>query len=215
MIKHILAAGDSFTYGEELSDRNVAWPYLVAAELGAAVTNTGIPSGGNTQITRNVIEHVLSDNPPDLVLIGWTSPGRVEFCDDEGTFDIWPGYAGKWTHHDHRSKLADYINRHHDAAYLYKQYITNIILLQTFLKYHNIKYLMMVVAGNEYYKNTFANEFIALRGKVDADYFVGAGKGMAEWTYKLPQGPNRHFLDEGHRVVADKVLAKIKLMGWA
>jgi hypothetical protein len=73
---------------------------------------------------------------------------------------------------------------------------------------------MMVTMGNEFYKTKFSTDFVELRSLVDATYFVDPGNGMAEWTYKMPRGPNKHFLDEGHRAVADKVLAKIKDLGW-
>jgi lysophospholipase L1-like esterase len=213
MIKNILAVGDSFTYGEELEDRTNAWPCLVAAELNATVDNRGIPSGGNTQVVRNIVEHAT---PDDVVLIGWTSPGRMEFADEEGVYDIWPGYTGKWVRHG-RKELVDYINKHYNDEHIYKQYLVNVILAQSFLKLNNIRYIMMPVVSNEYYKNKFKHKFTELRKQVDATYFVDEilGTGMAEWTYGLPQGPNGHFLDDGHRVVANKVLDKIKELGWS
>jgi lysophospholipase L1-like esterase len=211
MINRIVTVGDSFTYGEELADRNAAWPYQVAKQLSLPVINLGIPSGGNTQIVRNVVEQASAD---DLVVIGWASPGRMEFADEEGVYDIWPGYTGKWVHHS-RKELVNYINKHHYDEHIYKQYLVNVILAQSFLKLHAIRYIMMSVASNEYYKNKFKNDFIELRNKVDASYFVKPGSGMAEWTYGLPKGPNGHFLDEGHQVVANNVLQKIKELGWA
>jgi lysophospholipase L1-like esterase len=210
MISRILAVGDSFTYGEELADRSNAWPCLVATELNVTVENRGIPSGGNTQIVRNIVEHATNN---DVVLIGWASPGRIEFADEEGVYDIWPGYNGKWAHHG-RKEIAGYINKHHNDEYLYKQYLLNVILAQSFLKLNNIRYLMMPVASNEYYKNKFKFQFTDLRSKVDVNYFVQPGTGMAEWTYGSPKGPNGHFLDDGHRIVAEKVLHKIKELGW-
>lgn len=212
MIHKILAVGDSFTYGEELSDRDNAWPYLVANRINATVDNKGVPAGGNTQIIRNVVSSTMT---PDLVLVGLTSPGRVEFADEEGVFDIWPGYNGRWVQHPQRHQLTQYLDKHHSDWYLYQQYLINVILLQSFLKSNNIKYLMMVTMGNEFYKNKFSKEFVSLRNQVDSTYFVDPGNGMAEWTHGMPKGPNRHFLDEGHRAVADKVVAKIKELGWA
>jgi lysophospholipase L1-like esterase len=216
-IKNILAVGDSFTYGDELADRANAWPIFVANKLNATVDNKGIPSGGNTQIVRNIVD-LTTVNTIDLVLIGWTSPGRIEFSDEKGTYDIWPGYTRKEYKEDdlhYRKDIIDYISRYHNPLYLYKQYLINIILTQTFLKAHNIKYLMMITVANEFYKNTFRNSFKELRDKIDPTYFVEPGTGMMEWAHLAPRGPRNHFLDEGHEIVANKVLDKIKQMGWS
>lgn len=209
--------GDSFTYGDELADINDAWPYLVAGKLSVAVDNKGIPAGGNTQIVRSVIDNICSNAPADLVLIGWTSPGRVEFADEAGVFDTWPGYNGAKfkLHEPWRETIVEYINRHHEPEYLYKQYLINIITVQTYLKYHNIKYLMLLTVANEYYKNTFRDQFAELRGQIDPTYFVDPGLGMAEWTRGVKKGDRGHFLEDGHRIVANKVLDKIKQLGWA
>ena len=126
MIKNILAVGDSFTYGEELENRDNAYPYYLAKGLKAEVVNFAVPGGGNRQMLRKVIDYVLSGEPLDLVVIGWTSPGRMEFADANGMFDIWPGYSGnlfKRDGQDWRMELLDYINKHHDPEYLYKHYL--------------------------------------------------------------------------------------------
>ena len=46
----LLTVGDSFTYGEELSDLNNAWPCLLGKQLGWSVTNLGQPASGNTRM---------------------------------------------------------------------------------------------------------------------------------------------------------------------
>jgi hypothetical protein len=37
---------------------------------------------------------------------------------------------------------------------------------------------------------------------------------MMEWTYKTPQGPAGHFLEEGHQKVAEKINEYIRNIGW-
>lgn len=212
MIRNILAVGDSFTYGEELADRDYAWPCLVSRKLNAAINNMAMPGSGNTRIVRNVIENAALN---DIVLVGWTSPGRIEFADTDGIFDTWPGHAGKHMHHPWRSVLVEYVSKNHDPRYLYRQYLVNVILTQTYLKAHNVKYLMMLTVANEYYRKTFGGEFSELREQVDSSHFVDPGYGMMEWANKTKKGAAGHFLDEGHQIVADKVLHKINEMGWA
>ena len=161
MIKNILTVGDSFTYGEELENRDTAYPYYLAKGLKANVVNLGVPSGGNKQMIRKVMDYVIGGEPLDLVIIGWTSPGRIEFADANGIFDIWPGYGGDLFRRDGqewRLELLEYINKHHDPEYLYRQFLLDVILLQDFLKQRDIKYIMLRVVGNEYYHNTYHND---------------------------------------------------------
>ena len=216
VIKHILAVGDSFTYGEELEDRDNAYPYYLAKGLKANVVNLAIPGGGNDQMVRKVINYVVSGDPLDLAIIGWTSPGRMEFADAAGTYDIWPGYSGlKYDDMEWRLELLQNINKHHDPRYLYEKYIVNVILLQSFLKERNIKYCMITTAANEYYHKTMYNDDQALPKLIDQQYYLGwPNEGMAEWTNGCKRGPKGHFLDEGHRKVTAKLYEHIRNCGW-
>ena len=133
MIKNIVAVGDSFTYGEELKLVQNAYPYLLADKLSANIVNLAKPGSGNKRIVRSVIEHVANDQPVDLVIIGWSSPGRMEFADADGIYDIWPGNNGTLFQSRNqlwRTDLLNYINKHHDDEWIYKQYLLDVILLQ-------------------------------------------------------------------------------------
>jgi hypothetical protein len=218
MIKNILAVGDSFTYGEELENRDHAYPYYLAKGLKATVVNLAQPSGGNTQMIRKVIDYVISGEVVDLVLIGWTSPGRMEFADANGVFDIWPGYGGdlfRRNGQDWRLELLEYINKHHDPKYLYTKYLRDVILMQSFLQSRNIKYIMTAVVSNEYYHKTFHNDDSVLHKQIDTQYFLGwPNQGMAEWTQGCKRGPRGHFLEEGHRKVTAKLYEHIRGLRW-
>ena len=217
MIKNILTVGDSFTYGEELADRNHAWPFLLANKLSAEVTNMARPGSGNKRMVRYAMEYVSTGNPLDLVVIGWSSPGRMEFADEDGFFDIWPGYSGNMflQHQPWRTKLLDYINRHHNDEYLYRQYLLDVILLQSFLKDRSIKYVMCRAVGNEHYHNQYHYKDPKLVPLVNKDYFLGwPNTGMVEWAYGAEQGPGGHFLEAGHEIVADRIYEHIRHLGW-
>ena len=60
MIRRILTVGDSFTYGEELSDRNNSWPIQLGNRIGANVINMGLKGGGNKQMIRKVTRQSLA-----------------------------------------------------------------------------------------------------------------------------------------------------------
>ena len=109
----LLAVGDSFTYGEELSDLNNAWPYLLGNKLGYTVNNLAKPGSGNTRMLRHAVEQI---NNYDLIIIAWSHFARIEFADEYGTYDVWPGNAGNLFQGDfaYRKDILNYINKHYN-----------------------------------------------------------------------------------------------------
>jgi lysophospholipase L1-like esterase len=211
----LLAVGDSFTYGEELADLNNAWPYLLGKKIGYDVVNMAKPGAGCMRALRYVVEQVYTDRP-DLVLIAWPSPGRVEFADNEGFFDIWPGYQGRmfdgispW-----RYKLIDYVTEYHNDQYLHNQFVLNCILIQKFLESQNVKYAMTHVNRYDYYHvNGYQN--YSLVDQINKNTFVdGYNYGMIEWTNHIKRAPGGHLLEQGHEVVAEKFYEHIRNLGW-
>jgi hypothetical protein len=83
MKKQLLTVGDSFTYGDELADLYQAWPYKLADSIDYEVHNMGLSGSSNNSILRRTLEE-LSANHYDLLVIGWTSPGRIEWKDQIG-----------------------------------------------------------------------------------------------------------------------------------
>jgi lysophospholipase L1-like esterase len=214
----LLTVGDSFTYGDELSDRSLAWPHLLAKKLDYEVVNLGYPGVGNNNIMRTVIEH--SDDA-DIIIIAWSHFARIEVADENGIYDIWPGNAGNLFLGSvaYRHELLTYINKHHNDLYLYSQSLINIILLQNYLNQHNKKYLMLD-SFNECYNQHFPRKKLKeltsqLADKIDSKYYLGwPDESMMEWTYGCAQGPGGHFLEDGHRIVADKINEHIRHLGW-
>jgi hypothetical protein len=218
MISNILAVGDSFTYGEELSDIMNAYPYLLSRTIGSKVNNLAKPGSGNRRMVRTVMEQIANKIPIDLVIIAWSSPGRMEFADAAGPYDIWPGYSGNmfqsggqvW-----RMELLEYINEHHNSTWIYQQHLMDVILLQNFLKSCNIRYVMLRTVGNEYYHNSHYLQYYQLDQLIDRQHYLGwPAAGMSEWTQGCKRGPNGHFLDDGHKQVANKLYEHIRSLGW-
>jgi lysophospholipase L1-like esterase len=208
----LLTVGDSFTYGEELSNRNLAWPNLVADWLGYQLTNQAIVGGGNLQMVRKVVE---SYQDYDLVIIAWSHFARIEFADEHGIYDTWPGHRGITfvKELEFRSDLLKYIDRHYNDRYLYNQYLINIILVQNLLKQNNIKYLMLNAFGNNGEFENLADENLV--SQIDLNNLIGGfGETMMEWTYGTAQGPRGHFLEAGHRIVAERINEHIRHLGW-
>jgi hypothetical protein len=213
----ILAVGDSFTYGDELVNRDFAWPGVLARMLNGSVINKGQPGGSNDCIVRNCLEH-LATNDVDLVVIGWANPGRMEFADEKGYYDIWPGYSGKLAIESDRLWRADlvkYITLHHSSEAYYEKFLNQVLLMQGFLKSRNQKYVMCNTLQNEHYKRVTPERLMPLFNQVDTNSFVGFGtEGMVEWAYGFEKGPRGHFLDDGHKMVANKIYEHIRNLSW-
>jgi len=217
----LLALGDSFTYGEELANQHLSWPYLLGQRMGPNVVNLAKPAASNDSIVRRLLEYIIAQQDPvDLVVIGWSMLGRQEFADDVGYYSIWPGYSGNLFQQDRsvwRQDLVKYFNQYHNRQHYHVRYLEQVILVQNFLKSRNIKYVMMNVLENEYYRRSPMFHWQPYFAEIDKDYFMGFNhSGMVEWTdaAKCPKGPNGHFLEQGHELVADKVYEHIRNLGW-
>jgi hypothetical protein len=210
----LLTVGDSFTYGDELEDITLAWPYLLAEKTNFNIINLAKPASGNTRMIRYVIENISRF---DVFIIAWSHFARTEFADENGIYDIWPGCSSSphKTQTSWRDDLIEYYSRHHNDDYLYRQYLINIILLQQYLKNNNKKYLMLDAFGNHQNVGRRADNNNDLIKQIDKDSFLGwPTTTMMEWTYGTPQGPGGHFLEQGHEQVADKIYEHIRYLGW-
>ena len=210
----LLAVGDSFTYGEELSDINLAWPQQLANKIGFELTNWARRSSGNTRMVRNV---AMNAKYFDLIIIAWSHFARIEFADGIGSYDLWPGCQA--SPHDQsapwRAEAVNYITRYHNDSYLYRKYLIDIVLLQTFLKANNKNYIMLDAFGNNKVRNRFKEKNQDLLDQIDTRRYLGwPDESMMEWTFRTPQGPRGHFLEQGHEVVADKIYGHIRHLGW-
>lgn len=218
MIKKILAVGDSFTYGEELTDIYQAWPYRLGENSNIEVVNLGKPAASPDYVVRTIMETLIQEPDIDMVAISWPSPGRMEFADEQGYYNVWPGYPGNLFTRDGtlwRKELVEYISRYHNDSTIHKRWIHQVLMLQGFLKSVDKKYVMFTTVQNEHYKQTDFDNRELYYDLVDKQRFMGFNKsGMAEWTYGCPQGPGGHFLDAGHRIVAEKIHDHIRHLGW-
>ena len=207
----LVTFGDSFTYGEELEDRSSAWPQQLANKLNYQLLNYGEPGTCNDSMLRKLIEFLsdpLESADVGLVIIAWSNPGRKEYADESGVFTIWPGATSikfkksqPW-----REQLVDYNNEYHNSRWLCENYLINVIAAQGILKERNIPYLMLDIMYNQYYKNLHLTQFTPMVNLIDTSRYIGWGNsGMAEWVGKVKRGAGGHFLEDGHRIVADKI----------
>jgi lysophospholipase L1-like esterase len=206
----LLAVGDSFTYGDELQDQSNAWPFLLGKHISYDVKNLALPAKSNDYIVRTVVENA---DEYDLVIIAWSHYARMEFSDDLGTYDIWPGNAGKLfpDKMSYRKELIEYMNRHYDDVHSYTKYLLNIILLQGYLEQNNKRYVMLDAFGNTQARDL---NTILVKKINSANYLGWPNESMMEWTYGCIKGSNGHFLEDGHKLVADKIYEHIRHLSW-
>jgi lysophospholipase L1-like esterase len=213
----IYCIGDSFTYGEELSNREQdAYPYVLSRMLETTVTNLGKPATGNYRMVKRTMDIVLN-HKPELIVIGWSDPARQEFADDIGIVDLWAGrnYRNMQNSSDHRRDLIKYMTAYDVPGYYYTKWLRQIILLQSFCQANNVRCVMFNACNAEDWNRTYMAKHQDLVEHVDATTFVGWPlSGSTEWCFKTPHGPGGHPLEQGHQIIANKIYEHIRNLGW-
>jgi lysophospholipase L1-like esterase len=212
----IYCIGDSFTYGEELNNReHDAWPSILGRMLNRPVTNWGKPATGNYRMVKRTMDAVFAE--AELVIIGWSDPARQEFGDDISITDIWAGrnYKHMQTCSDHRIDLIKYMTAYDVPEYYYAKWLRQIILTQTFCRANNVPCIMFSACNAEKYNEKYINNHEHLVKHVDvSNYLDWPMRGLADWVFKTPHGPGGHPLEPGHQIIAEHINEHIRNIGW-
>lgn len=212
----LVAAGDSFIYGNELDSQDSTFSAIIAKELN--YTYKCIASGGasNNEISRKVIEYA-QNNSDIFMLVGWTYPHRFEikanevirtgesFLEDEW-FPLCPytldkdNPAREKIRQNKLDKLAEILFTNVDEEWLIYDSYKSILLTQLFLKLKQIPYRFVLLTDRiSYTKNVFLNSITDsklvndLIKNLDTDKFLMfEGHGFIDWVHK-----NNYSLKEG------------------
>lgn len=220
--KHIYVTGDSFSFGQELCGHGsgpgfykitpqmqaASYTGLIAKEWGVSeITNTSWPGGSNDRILRMITTNLpllfsRVDPKEIFVFISMTHASRREFFDarlkkyspfisnfappkeNKAVYSMWENYVLNFDHHREQAE----------------RYISQILSIQGFLKNVGIDYLITKSMNDE---SEFHTEYNALSSEilslVDKRQFPDlypfnnyCGR------LKLPFGPEKHPLEEGH-----------------
>jgi hypothetical protein len=200
--------GCSFTYGQELPNPSIqSWPSLVADTLNYDLVNRGRPGCGNNYIVKTAMKEVPKLKP-DLVIVAWTSCGRLEFSDRYGVFDIWAGCQRKWENpRPHRDDLIQYITSFHNDSHQYRNWLRQVILLQDFFKLRNINYLFLNTFDNQQLNRRHMKNSMEYVDLIDVDKFTGwPYHGTVDWTNGSKNLPGGHPSEEGHQLIKNAVI---------
>ena len=227
----IWSTGCSHTYGDDLEDKKLAWPHMLADMLGTECVNNATSGGSNDRI---VYETVKAD-PADLYIIAWTYKERFTRYDPNNyqiNFNpnlVHDMYSNRW-------EFTEYGKLHytfwHNQLYSFKLWLQQIILLQRYLESKSQNYLMLNANHNNYeiFVTDWLNFNQSVRDYVCFDqmndiqlqaehaeiqqYIDNISK---ECYYKLdtfcitdlhddyPLGDSGHLLEQGHREIANRL----------
>jgi hypothetical protein len=201
----ILCCGCSFTYGDELENREEAWPHQLGQMMNAEVMNSGQQASSNRQILHQVIRGVENHNP-DWVFVQWSLLYRTEHSDDDREYVVWPGRQWKgnpkqiWVEH---SKWVTAYNRPEWYAEQY-HYIT--VMLDHYLTARNIPWVMVDFDPLNEWAKHFSSYSVPTYYLQSQRYptLFNYKENICAWYGPYPKAPGQHPLKEGHEAIAKK-----------
>ena len=232
----ILFSGDSFTYGDELSNREKdRFSRLVSDHFHAEEINLGTNGSSNDKIVRNVFEH-LSLWDVDAVVIQFSEIKRFDVYQhndpailiknavdplyNEGWVSIAPAnIGGEFGEVDHfrKSRAIPYYKHIQDNVTDQQRYFQQILLLQLYLKQKNIPYVMLHLE-DFYYKShhvyrpnyymDLCEEFECIIPNLIGNHFT---ENFCPDLRKkgFPDKHGTHPNPKGHRLIADHIISKL------
>jgi len=225
------STGCSHTYGNDLEDKTLAWPYILAEMLSTECHNNASSGGSNERIVYETVKAF----PADLYVIAWTYTTRFTRYDQNNyQINFNPGLV-----HDlysNKYEFTQYAKLHYtfwyNQLYSFKLWLQQIILVQKYLKNKNQKYLMLTAANNQY--KTFVTEWIDFNHSIkdhtcfdqmddiqlqsehaeiqryiddiDTNCYYKIDKFcITDLNDEYPTGETHHLLEEGHRELANRL----------
>ena len=137
--------GCSFTWGDELSNRNSRFASLLANKLNCKLVDGSMNGSSNERILRTTFDY-LQDPKTDLenliVVIGWSGISRTEIYNN-GWDTITPTMMGTNT------KAIEYYKHIQSEQQDNLKFYNQVLLLQLWLEKHNVKYFMFRIDSGQ------------------------------------------------------------------
>ena len=120
--------GDSFTFGDELSNRDNAWPGVLNQMTNHNVVGIAKPGASNSWMCNMVIEKCL-EHKPQLVIIAWTTPNRYDFFDERNN-----SVCININDSTDNPFVKQLYSKYHNSGGKFLEWVCQAILLQNFLE---------------------------------------------------------------------------------
>jgi hypothetical protein len=209
----LVAGGDSFVWGSELTDSGInryscnTYSALLAKQAGMEYVCAAYPGNANNAISRMAIDAICRNTNVFLV-VTWTYPQRTEFQFSNGWESV-----NSW--HTTQKEFSQQFFKHVGDNEYYELYTTlkEIVYLQNFCLVRNIPY-MFTTADNTFYSHeNYArskdHSLVNLYNSIDWDKWgwfpvrgnkVASPKGFYQWAAenKYNMGPLGHPLEAAH-----------------
>lgn len=226
--------GCSHTNGDDLADRNHAWPAVVASARGCEFFNDAVSGGSNDRIVYQTMKHI---DDFDQFYIAWTYTSRFTQYRSDNNHEVNFNCQLKHALYQNCSEFQDYGKLHyaywHNELFAFKLWLQKIILLQNLLEARGKSYVMLNTDHNfidrwsadwPEFNNSVKSllcfdimndqqlyqehrEIQSLLSQIDLDRFVGWNSWwIIQDIEKYPRGKTNHYLEQGHRAVADYIL---------
>ena len=219
----VVAFGDSFTRGDELTNWNCpdnafvpysisTWPALIAKSLNCDYKCYAIGGRGNQWISYQVSSKIKKDT---LYIVNWTWFERFDYIDL--TTDDWTT-----THPRHKDKLDHYFYRNLDSnIWNLHRNLQQIHSTISLLKQNNVNFIMTCL--DTHYSLTYndmrppslrtaawINAISSLQEQVLPHIVDFEGISFLEWSKhnSFELGPNGHPLEHAHSKAANYILDK-------
>lgn len=226
--------GCSHTYGDDLLNRNLSWPAVIANELQCNFVNDAVSGGTNDRIVYRTIKNAAEF---DFFYIAWTYTSRFTRYRLDNNHEV--NFNPSLTHtlYGNQLEFKNYGKLHYaywnNELYNFKLWLQQIILLQRYLSSIKKPYVMLNAAHNcidrwsvswDLFNSSVKSllcfdllnddilyrehlEIQSLLNQIDTSNYV-------DWDYwwitKLHNnhsvGPTGHLLEDGHLAIANKIL---------
>ena len=232
----LVAGGDSFIHGNELSDWDINSPRdslltftaLLADQSGIDYTCCARPGNANDAILRmtiNKCEQVKRENKSPVVVVAWTFVPRFEFPFEYNTDSPDSPFATISIYENtNRRPVKDFARQFFTHVnidwFQHFNTVKSILMLQTYLKANNIPYIF-TAADNIVFSYKDDPQLQAYWAMVDFNnwYMFPAAnepwntvtpRGFYQWAVenKYPIGPYQHPLEQAHQDAAELIKGK-------
>lgn len=226
--------GCSHTYGDDLFDKSVAWPSVVARHYNCEFLNDSVSGGTNDRIVYRTLKHA---DQFDYFCIAWTYITRFTRYRNDNNYEVNFNSSLTNTLYGKTTEFQQYGKLHYTVWYnelfAFKIWLQTIILLQRFFQSINKPYIMInadhnninrwTVGCNEFNNSVKSllcfdlmndeqliaehNEIQQLIAQIDFTYYPGWNDWWITKKHtEYPVGTSGHLLEEGHQAIAQYII---------